>query len=461
MTHLEFFPTPLQEMSFYSKKWGKKVLCKRDDLFSEAGGGSKARMLQYILASDKFRKSDVLLTAGGPNSNFNRACALMCAKLGKPMTLVEYTTEPEDYTTSLNNFICHLAGVKVVNCLKSEVAHTLECMAREFDVSKKTWFQVYGGGKCLEGIYAYYEAVAELRDQFDGNIDEVYIACGTGTTLTGICAGFKKYFPAVTVHAISVARRWEDEKPVLEANMHVLNEFLHKEYDFSNLVFHDDFLLGGYGKIEKEELNTITECICEEGIPVDPVYSGKALYGMSKICPERDSNTVLFWNTGALFNLLSYRDSFDYEEAVLIENTAQNRELLLTFLKASDKQFAIPISSKVDLVQYSERILEGGRVIGVIDNGKLAAAVFFYCNDNVTRSAYITFLCSLPNYRGKGYARKVVSKALSYSKMKGMGSVRTDSVNPSAVGLYRSLGFIETSRILEGDLIKYNLEYKI
>ena len=48
-------------------------MAKRDDLFSEACGGNKARMLQYILADVNKDTCDVLITAGGPCSNFNRA----------------------------------------------------------------------------------------------------------------------------------------------------------------------------------------------------------------------------------------------------------------------------------------------------------------------------------------------------------------------------------------------------
>ena len=50
MVHLDFSPTPISKLDYYSRKFECNILCKRDDLFTEAGGGSKARMLQYILA---------------------------------------------------------------------------------------------------------------------------------------------------------------------------------------------------------------------------------------------------------------------------------------------------------------------------------------------------------------------------------------------------------------------------
>ena len=88
MQHLKFEVTPLEELSYYSQKFNICCLCKRDDLFSKAGGGSKARMLQYILYPLHKEKIDVLLTAGGPCSNYNRAAALLCAELGIRMRLI-------------------------------------------------------------------------------------------------------------------------------------------------------------------------------------------------------------------------------------------------------------------------------------------------------------------------------------------------------------------------------------
>ena len=100
MKHYPIAPTPITRLKYFSDKLGVNLLCKRDDLFPSAGGGNKARMLQYILADVTRDNCDVLVTAGGPCSNFNRACALMCAELGIKMHLVEYADNLEEYDTS-------------------------------------------------------------------------------------------------------------------------------------------------------------------------------------------------------------------------------------------------------------------------------------------------------------------------------------------------------------------------
>lgn len=305
MKHLPFDVTPVHLLPYFSKKLGVTLLTKRDDSFLEAGGGSKARMLQYILADVNPDNCDVLLTAGGPCSNFNRACALMCSKLGIKMHLVEYTDNLDEFETSMNYYICNLANIKTTRCNKTDVVDTLNTLRNDY--KNKMLKNVYGGGKSLEGIYAYYDAVKELHLQCD-KIDHLFVACGTGTTLTGICAGMHKCFPKAKVHAISVARKYDDEIGVLEENMQLLNNYLQTQYDFSNLEYLDNYICGGYAKYNNSLFETIIECISNEGMLVDPTYSGKAFYGMVNEILNNDSylnKKIIFWNTGAIFNLLS------------------------------------------------------------------------------------------------------------------------------------------------------------
>lgn len=310
MKHFDFTPTPVNSLPYFSQKYGCKLLCKRDDLFAEAGGGSKARMLQYILADVNRQNCDVLVTAGGPCSNFNRACSLMCAKLGIPMHLIEYTDNPDEWK-SLNYYLCQLAGIKTTRCDKTVVPQTIKAVMDSYTIVDKNAKNVYGGGKSLEGIFAYYDAVKELCRQVS-DIDYVFLACGTGTTLTGICAGMQHFFPKAIVFAISTARSYEQEKPVLEDDMQILNSYLNTSYTFDNLLFSDKYLCGGYAHYSNELFDTVKECISHEGMVVDPTYSGKALWGMINELRANPvqfaGKNVLFWNTGGIINLLSTKD---------------------------------------------------------------------------------------------------------------------------------------------------------
>lgn len=308
MNHLPFDVSPVSELPYFSNKCGIKIRCKRDDLFTKAYGGSKARILQYVMANVTPDLYDVVVTAGGPNSNFNRCCALMCAELGVKMHLVEYTDNEHEYYNSLNYFICKQSNITCTRCAKSNVPSTIQLVLKEYaDQGIRTKF-IYGGGKSLEGIYSYYAAIEELYAQ-SVKVDDIFLACGTGTTLTGVCAGMQQFYPNANVHAISIARSWETEQPILDSSMSQLNSYLGTLYNFNNLSFSDKYLMGGYAQFNESLLSTIKECLTNEGIITDPTYSGKAFHGMidtlSKNKQYFQKRNVLFLHTGGIFNYLS------------------------------------------------------------------------------------------------------------------------------------------------------------
>ena len=216
MEHFPFLPTPVTPLPFYSAKTGCNVMCKRDDLFQDACGGNKARMLQYILYKITEEQYDVVVTAGPKSSNFNRACALMCLRFGVKFHIVVYSSVPGEREESLNYDMCKWANTTFTSCSKSEVSYTIKEVVSSY--CDKKVLVVYGGGRSLEGIYAYYDAIEELSLQVP-SIDHLFVACGTGTTLTGICAGMQRFFPLAQVHAISVSRPYDAEKSVLEQDM--------------------------------------------------------------------------------------------------------------------------------------------------------------------------------------------------------------------------------------------------
>ncbi len=77
---------------------------------------------------------------------------------------------------------------------KRRLLKLLEKVKAEMERRSISYRYCYGGGKSLEGVYAYYDAVRELKSQYQKQIDEVYVACGTGITLTGICCGMQEFF---------------------------------------------------------------------------------------------------------------------------------------------------------------------------------------------------------------------------------------------------------------------------
>ena len=309
MNHLPYQKTDIDEI--YIPEKTIKILCKRDDRFYGGYGGSKARMLKYILFPIKEKGTELILTAGGPCSNFNRALSVYCAEMNIRLRIISYTDHSEQYESSLNYHITRLMGAEYVYCDKNSVSAMVQKEKEKLEGERCQYEFIYGGAEGnIAGINAYYDAVAELKEQVE-DIKYIFIPCGTGTTTSGICAGLQDFFPDAKVHAISIARDWRAERSVLEKNILQLNEQTGKKYTLDNLVFHDEFLSGGYSHSSEQIEWAISEVARVSGMILDPIYSGKAFWGMMKVLEDmgetiiRSNGDILFWNTGGMINYLS------------------------------------------------------------------------------------------------------------------------------------------------------------
>ena len=81
-------PTPLYKLEAISREYGKNIYIKRDDMIGVALGGNKVRKLEFLLADAQANGADVVLTAGGPQSNHAMLTAACAAKLGMKSILV-------------------------------------------------------------------------------------------------------------------------------------------------------------------------------------------------------------------------------------------------------------------------------------------------------------------------------------------------------------------------------------
>ena len=76
-------PTPLEKMQRLSQHiTGPMYFSKRDDFTGFAGGGNKARQLEYSFGDAIRCGADMILITGAVQSNYVRSAAAAAAKLG-------------------------------------------------------------------------------------------------------------------------------------------------------------------------------------------------------------------------------------------------------------------------------------------------------------------------------------------------------------------------------------------
>ena len=79
------------------------------------------------------------------------------------------------------------------------------------------------------------------------------------------------------------------------------------------------------------------------------------------------------------------------------------------FLIAADRLFPVALSEKTQLSDYAEKLYTQADISAEIINGKIILMVAGYTANTVNNLAFVSMAATLPEYQGKGYARKVLA----------------------------------------------------
>ena len=126
---------------------------------------------------------------------------------------------------------------------------------------------------------------------------------------------------------------------------------------------------------------------------------------------------------------------------------AVDKEIIYSFLKKIDDDFSPKLSSKVNLLEYVDKIISCSKLLIDCKDEVLRGLVVLYCNNTNERIAYIPLVGVDSLYRGRGIAKNLLLEAIDISKSNGMKCVQVHSNNPIAIKMYQNIGF----QIVSGD----------
>jgi D-cysteine desulfhydrase len=303
---IPFKETPLSFNPRLSLQLGNNIYIKDDDLFPITGGGSKGRKLHYILGKAVKEGCTAVVTCGSNHSNHLRANAVLSAQLGlKSISIVH----DDELDVKIGNIrLVELYSTETIYCRMEEVSNVMDQQINRLIKEGEKPAYIWGGGHCDEAVFAYYDAVNNLRKQWDtvdlGSLDYIFLASGTGTTQAGVHLGAQKFFRETEVIGVSIAReKNKGQAAVLDSINHYGEKYLSGFQPLSDTIFLDEFISGGYGKSNTELLDFIRNYSRNYGLMLDPVYSGKAFYAMVHLLKKQTNKNIVFWNTGAVLNL--------------------------------------------------------------------------------------------------------------------------------------------------------------
>ncbi|HZS93870.1 MAG TPA: D-cysteine desulfhydrase family protein [Chloroflexota bacterium] len=312
---LAFLPTPLHEAPHLSSRLGIRVLLKRDDQTGLALGGNKVRKLEFLIAEALEQGADAIITTGGSQSNHARMTAAACRIANLACYLVlDRGVHPEIQGNLLLDDLFGAAVTLIKSPDPADAVAEMERVAERLRSEGRTPYIIPRGGSVPTGATGYAAMVPELLGQLgdlDVNPDFLYLATGSTGTHAGALAGLTAAGSSIPVRGISVSRdSASQEKKVLELANATLQYLGLPESVTASHIYVDDAYTGpGYGIPTTEMLDALDVLARDEGIILDPVYTGKAMAGMidhaqtGKLPPN---STVVFLHTGGAPGLFAY-----------------------------------------------------------------------------------------------------------------------------------------------------------
>lgn len=265
---------------------GISLVIKREDLIHPFVSGNKFRKLKYNLLQAKAENQSCLLTFGGAFSNHIAAVAYAGKEHGfQTIGIIrgeELGTKIESNPTLKFAQECgmQLEFISRENYRLKTEAFFLEQLGKKYG----SFYLVPEGGTNALAI----QGCEEILTNEDAFFDYIGCAIGTGGTISGIINSALPHqkvlgFPALKGDFL------QDE----------ICNFVQNE----NWELITDYHFGGYGKVNAELIDFINWFFEQTQIPLDPVYTGKMVFGIVDLIKRNyfpENAKILVIHTGGL-----------------------------------------------------------------------------------------------------------------------------------------------------------------
>ncbi len=244
------------------------LFIKREDKIHPQISGNKYRKLKYNMAAALAQNKKTLLSFGGAFSNHISAVAAVGKMHGlKTIGIIrgeELGTNPDESIRS-NPTLQQAEANGMRFKFVSRFDYRLKKETIFIDQLKEEFGDFYlipeGGTNALA-----IKGCEEILKAKDKKFDFICAAMGTGGTLAGLVNSAGQNQTVVGFSALK-------------------GDFLKAEVDKytlpdKNWSFIDRYHFGGFAKVDEEIITFINDFKLETNIPLDPVYTGKMMYGI-------------------------------------------------------------------------------------------------------------------------------------------------------------------------------------
>lgn len=263
-----------------------RLYIKREDLIHSFVSGNKFRKLKYNLAEANKEKQDTLVTFGGAFSNHIAAVAA-AGKLYNFKTIGiirgEELVAKIDSNPTLKFAQENGMQFKFVTRTQYREKATSEFLAQLTQQFGRFYTIPEGGTNELA-----VKGCAEIITENEHDFDTICCAVGTGGTIAGISHGAFSHQQILGFPALKGDFLQQE-----------VSQFTTKD----NWKLISDYHFGGYGKVSNELIQFINTFKQQTQIPLDPIYTGKMLFGIIDLIKKghfAKQNRILAIHSGGL-----------------------------------------------------------------------------------------------------------------------------------------------------------------
>lgn len=270
----------------YDLPKGITLEIKREDLLHPFVSGNKFRKLKYNILQAKAENQSVLLTFGGAFSNHIAAVAYAGKEQGFETIGVIRGDELRDKISENPTLsFAQECGMRFEFVTREAYRHKTEtAFIEQLQAQFGSFYLVPEGGTNDLAV----KGCEEILTEFDAHFDFVCSAVGTGGTISGL---INSALPHQKVLGF----------PALKGDF--LQNEIHKFVNNKNWELITDYHFGGYGKVTTEFIEWMNWFYAQTGIPVDPIYTGKMVFGVMDLIQRNyfpPKSKILMIHTGGL-----------------------------------------------------------------------------------------------------------------------------------------------------------------
>ena len=314
-------PTRIEQLPRLSAELGVNMYVKRDDQTGSEISGNKIRKLEFVLKDAIDKGCDMVITCGGLQSNHARSTAAAAVRLGLSPVLLLKTSGALPVPDG-NYLINQLLGAEFRYISEEEYRNRrgeiMEEIKNEMAAKGRKAYIIPEGASDGLGCFGYYNCFHEIaaqEKQLGLTFDTIVTAVGSGGTYGGLFIANKLTGAGKRIAGFNVCDTAAEFQERITAELHEMLALGRTQIAFTpgEIDIIDGYVGIGYAQSRKEELDFIAKIARTEGLILDPVYTGKAMYGLYHEIRKdtfRESQHILFIHTGGLPGLFPKREQF-------------------------------------------------------------------------------------------------------------------------------------------------------